>query len=281
MFVASLLIVVFEFQPAPASAAWPPRTSIEELNAMVKAGNYHLIRKEKLGYQIETVAVVEKVGRWPVLKLPGKWWAPLHNLPADHGLKPGDRVKFRALIVDEGYKALQLWTYSWNKEPGGNRAAPEEKVGTDKSAIPSPHKGSDVELIANWLRGKDPGKAFARPFGDRQLIVGNKGCLLYTDIAGVETPDGMKAVNYEFVQARMHKIRRGQEAAPAVLIVRSSLEEPSENGPVRSRLDKGKPAGRVYYIEVAIGNLAWHWLKVVVHDEDDRPKAEILWAKVS
>jgi len=30
-------------------------------------------------------------------------------------IKVGDRVKFRALIVNEAYKGLQLWTYSWKK----------------------------------------------------------------------------------------------------------------------------------------------------------------------
>ncbi len=87
----------------------------------------------------------------------------------------------------------------------------------------------------------------------------------------------MKAANYEFVHARMQQIKRGRMASPAVLIVRSSLEEPAENE-VRN---KGEPGGRVYYVEVAIGNLAWHWLKVVVRDEGDKPNATILWQKVS
>jgi hypothetical protein len=92
----------------------------------------------------------------------------------------------------------------------------------------------------------------------------------------------MKAVNYEFVLARMRVIRAGQRAAPAVLIVRSSLAAPAEGKSVREiRVDKGKPGGRVYYVEVAIGNLAWHRLKVVVHDEGDKVRAQVLWAKVS
>jgi hypothetical protein len=91
------------------------------LNALVKAGNYHLIRKQKVAHQLEAVGVVEKVGHWPLLKLPGGWQAILHHVPPDHGLRPGDRVRFRALIVDEAYRALQLWTYSWSKEAAGER----------------------------------------------------------------------------------------------------------------------------------------------------------------
>jgi hypothetical protein len=117
MFAASILAVASALQGAPAPAAWPPRTTVEELNAMVKAGNYHLVRKQKVAHQIEAVGVVDKVGRWPMLRLSGGWLAHLHNVSEDHGLRPGDRVKFRALIVDEAYSGLQLWAYSWHKEP--------------------------------------------------------------------------------------------------------------------------------------------------------------------
>ena len=126
MFAACILVAASAFQGTPAPAVWPPRTTVEELNAMVKAGNYHLIRKQKIGHQLEAVAVVEKVGQWPLLRLPGSWWVHLHNLPADHGLKPGGRVRFRALIVDEAYSGLQLWTYSWTKEP--DQAAEQPKA---------------------------------------------------------------------------------------------------------------------------------------------------------
>jgi hypothetical protein len=148
---------------------------------------------------------------------------------------------------------------------------------------PAPtHRGSDVELIANWVCGKDPAKAFNKPFGDWKLLADSKEPLLYTDISGIRTPAGMRAVNYESVQARMRRIRGGHAAAPAVLIVRSSLEEPDEGESVReNRVEKGKPGGRVYYVEVAIGNLAWHRLKVVVREEGDKTKAQVLWAKVS
>jgi hypothetical protein len=150
-------------------------------------------------------------------------------------------------------------------------------------AQPAPtHKGSDVELIANWVCGNDPAKAFAEPFGDSHFLTDRKDPLLYTDISDVKPPVALKAVNYEFIQARMRMIRGANRVAPAVLIVRSSLEEPAEGKPPREiRVDEDKSSGRVYYVEVAIGNLAWHWMKVVVWDEGDKPKAKVLWTKVS
>ena len=63
-----------------------------------------------------------------------------------------------------------------------------------------------------------------------------------------------------------------------VLIVRWSVDEPAEP---KIRRAKGDPGSRVYYVEVAIGNLAWHWLKVIVRDEGDKSIPTILWHKVS
>ena len=135
-------------------------------------------------------------------------------------------------------------------------------------------------LIANWLCGNDPAKAFAKPFGDSKFLTDCKDALLYTDIPGAKTPAGMKAVNYEFVQARMQQIKSGHKVFPGrvdrPLIVGRTGQESR-----KSARDKREPGGRVYYVEVAIGNLAWHWLKVVVRDEGDKPNAKILWHKVS
>lgn len=118
---------------------WPPRTTLEELNAMVKAGNYHLIRKQKIAHELEAVAVVKSVdGYWPLFTLPGGWWVQLHNFPNDHGLKPGDKIKFRALILDEAYDGLQLWAYSWSKETGTAKDEPSSNQPKSKSEPPSP-----------------------------------------------------------------------------------------------------------------------------------------------
>jgi uncharacterized protein (TIGR03067 family) len=145
--------------------------------------------------------------------------------------------------------------------------------------VPAPaHKASDVQLIANWVCGNDPDKAFSKPFGDSKFLSDAKEPLLYTDISEVKSPAGLRAVDYEVIQARMRHIKSGHKASPAVLIVRSSLEEPAEAKVVGL---KGKPAGRVYYVEVAIGNLAWHWLKVVIRDDGEKSKANILWYKRS
>ena len=145
--------------------------------------------------------------------------------------------------------------------------------------VPAPaHKPSDVLLIANWVYGNDPDKAFAKPFGDNRFLTDAKEPLLYTDISEVKAPVGLRAVDYEVIQARMRQIKSGHKASPAVLIVRSSLDEPAEAKVVGL---KGEPAGRVYYVEVAIGNLAWHWLKVVIRDDGEKSKANILWYKSS
>jgi hypothetical protein len=135
-----------------------------------------------------------------------------------------------------------------------------------------------VVLIANWVYGNDPNKAFAIPYGDRRFVTDAKDPPLYTDISEVKAPAGMKAVDYEIIQARMRHIKSGHKASPAVLIVRSSLDEPAE---AKALGLKGAPAARVYYVEVAIGNLAWHWLKVVIRDDDERPNTKILWHKKS
>jgi hypothetical protein len=170
----------------------------------------------------------------------------------------------------------------WKKVPAGpasSSALPEQKAKEDEPDRPAPaHTASDVVLIANWVCGSDPAGAFAKPFGDSKFLADAKDPLLYTDIPGVKTPAGMKAANYEFVQARVQQIKSGHKVSPAVLIVRSSPDEPA-GGEVRPA--KGEADGRVYYVEVAIGNLARHWLKVVVRDEGDKPKAKILWTKVS
>ena len=131
MLAATILVMASTFMWPSTSTHWPLRTTVEELNAMVKAGNYHLIRQQKIAHQIEAVGVVEMVGpRWPLLKLDGDWQAHLFNVPEGHGLKPGDRVKFRAMILDEAYQGLQLWAYSWSKQP----AQPENKTAVKAAA---------------------------------------------------------------------------------------------------------------------------------------------------
>lgn len=222
----------------------------------------------KLGDIILEYGIVEKTEGFP--------------LPAvQEPIPPG--VKFLLLMGEKGniLKALPA-TQENRKAVRTVLSEPKEKkVEPDLPA--SAHEASDVVLIANWVCGNDPAKAFTKPFGDSKCLSDGKDPLLYTDIPDVKPPAGMKAVNYEFAQARMQRIKHGHKASSAVLIVRSSLDEPAEDEIHREKLEraKGEPGGRVYYVEVAIGNLAWHWLKVVVRDEGDKPNAKILWHKVS
>jgi hypothetical protein len=44
----------------------------------------------------------------PLLKLPGEvWQAHRFNVPDDHGLKPGDHVRFQAVILNEGHVPVE------------------------------------------------------------------------------------------------------------------------------------------------------------------------------
>jgi hypothetical protein len=93
-----------------------PKTTLEELDAMVEAGNYTRVRQQKLGHQIESVGVVRSLGKghpdWVLVDLPGRnWGAHLRNVRSDHELKPGDQVRFRGIIVSEAYSALTIWTH--------------------------------------------------------------------------------------------------------------------------------------------------------------------------
>ncbi len=91
-----------------------PRTTLDELDALVTEGNYHLVRRQKIGHRIASEGVVRALGAghpdWVLVDLPGEFWsAHLRNLRADKGLKPGDRIAFDGLIVEEAYMALTIW----------------------------------------------------------------------------------------------------------------------------------------------------------------------------
>ena len=221
--------------------------------------------KDKPGDRVVEYGFVDKTEGFP--------------LPAvEKSIPAGAKV---ILLMGEKGKLLKALPDTQENRKAVRAALSDQKGKKVEPGAPAPaHKASDVAMIADWLCGNDPAKAFAKPFGDRKFLTDSKDPLLYTDIPGVKPPAGLKAVNYEFVQARMQRIKRGHKASPAVLIVRSSLDEPAEDE-IRARHDKGESGGRVYYVEVAIGNLAWHWLKVVVRDEGDKINAHILWRKVS
>jgi hypothetical protein len=142
-----------------------------------------------------------------------------------------------------------------------------------------------VQLITLWLLGKNDRKAFAEKFGDSKWLTEAKDPVLYSDVGGLKPPGGLRAVPYDFAQARMRRLRSGARAGPVVLVTRSVAEEPAEEGV--PRIQRERRAGdarkdvRYYYVEVGIGNQAWHWMKVAVGERDGKLRAEILWRKVS
>lgn len=144
----------------------------------------------------------------------------------------------------------------------------------------------DVKLIAEWLLGRDGSGAFAERFGDGKLLADAKDLVAYSDVAKVDWPKGAKAVPYDFVEARMRRITAGAKAGPAVLVTASVPEDPSE-GDVKQEKnvvrkgEKEMKDQRYYYVEVAIGNLAKHWMKVAVGESEGKVKAVVLWHKQS
>jgi hypothetical protein len=145
---------------------------------------------------------------------------------------------------------------------------------------PSGHP-EDVKLIAAWLLGKDGRDAFAGDFGDSKLLTDAKDLVAYSDVPQVEWPQGARAVPYDFIKARMERIRNGRKASPAILITRSVRDDPAEDGEVLRAKSKEMKDERYYYVEVAIGNLAWHWTKIAIGDSDGKVKVVVLWRKVS
>jgi len=123
---------------------------------------------------------------------------------------------------------------------------------------------------------------FERSFGDRKFFTDADDALFYTDVQGVDVPAKLNRVPYDFIKARMDLIRNGHERDPAVLITRSVAEQPKDGRLGMQRLIRKQKANeRVYYVEVAIGNLAWHWMKIIVYEEDGQKKIEFLWSAVS
>lgn len=150
MIAGSILSLTLVLAAAPLSEQSPPTVTLEELNAFVEAGNYHRIRIEKLGRILEATGEVELLAAYdglPIVDFPGSHLrAGLQGLPKDHGLVIGDRVRFRGLIVDEGYACLQVWTYDFEKLPQVANAeapdaaanAPDAAADADSTAKPAP-----------------------------------------------------------------------------------------------------------------------------------------------
>ena len=107
--------------------------------------------------------------------------------------------------------------------------------------------------------------------------------IFYTDVQRVTVPKHLRPAPFDFIEARMQTVRSGREVSPAVLITRS-VAEYAKGGvlaedPQHAR--KEQSGERYYYIEVAIGNMAWHWIKVGIFEEDGRTRIEFLQSAVS
>jgi hypothetical protein len=152
--------------------------------------------------------------------------------------------------------------------------------GADDKPTPT-YRSSDVELIAAWLLGQDAGNAFDGNFGDSKWLTKAKDAVAYTDVAGVRWPKGLRSVPYDFVQARLDRIRSGGKVSPAVVIAGSIPADPPEDGGPAPKLDALEAGERYYHVEVGIGNTAWHWLKITIRDVKGKPQAKTIRAKVS
>lgn len=162
MFAGSILSLALVLAAPPPPEQKPPevlpKLSLEELNAFVEAGNYHRIRIEKLGHFLDATCKVETVaatGDWLIVELPGFLHAALRGLPKDHGLAAGNRVRFRGMIVDEGYACMQIWTYDFEKLP--------DILADESSAEGSPPAESDAAAELPVVRYCEPASADDEP----------------------------------------------------------------------------------------------------------------------
>jgi hypothetical protein len=161
---------------------------------------------------------------------------------------------------------------------GAGVAAAPACHANDKPA--TTYRATDVELIATWLLGRDTGKAFDGKFGDSKWLTDAKDAIAYTDVAGVNWPKGLRSVPYDFIRARLSKIHHGGKASPGIVIAGSVPAEPPEEN---VQVEKLVPAAgeRYYYVELGIGNAAWHSYKIAIRDVDGKPQANVLRSTIS
>ncbi|GEM_PF-3527092 len=140
----------------------------------------------------------------------------------------------------------------------------------------------DVEVIAAWILGRDTGGVFEHPFADSRFLSKAEEPLLYSDVRVGNLPTPLSQRPYEFVLGRMQAIRSLEEDGgnpdPAVLITTSveRLPEEGEHADIQIMRWRGKPGDRYYYVEVGIGTMAWHWIKVVMRGTPGDRKAIVL-----
>ena len=150
-----------------------------------------------------------------------------------------------------------------------------------RAAADPSYRASDVELIAAWLLGQETGRAFEDKFHDSIWLADGKDVVAYTDVAGVKLPKGLRPVPYDFIQARLESIRRGGKNEPGVVVTGSVAADPPEESERAQKFDALAPGERCYHVEVAIGNMAWHWRKVLVAGAGEMVRVRTIRAKVS
>jgi hypothetical protein len=134
----------------------------------------------------------------------------------------------------------------------------------------------DAKLILSWLLGQDV--PCLKKFADVGFLTKAEDLVLYTDVVGVEIPKGVRQVPYEFIQARIETVRTGEKTSPAIVITSSVEDAPKEGALARGeKLVRIKMQNeKFYFVEVAIGNMAHHWIKLVVGEKDGKPTIMIL-----
>jgi hypothetical protein len=120
--LTSLGFVALGASTCPASEPGPkeksglkgvPTVTVEELAAAIRKEGFQW---RFIGRQITFTGVVVTAGAAPHVRVDGMDkdkldTAALHNSAADNGLKPGDKVQVRGLIVDQWYGVWQVWKY--------------------------------------------------------------------------------------------------------------------------------------------------------------------------
>ena len=176
-----------------------------------------------------------------------------------------------------GYCLVFPIVVSWDSTPPVQAADSQTKA-----KLQTVRDSEDAKIIVAWLLGGNDRGAFAAGFGDNKVLSDAKDLVLYTDVWDVEFPKGVRVVPYDFVKARMDRIRRGGKSSPAILVAKSVLEDSNEGNERQAKVVRKKMKNeRYYYVEVAIGNLAWHWMKIAVGESEGKIKAQILWRKTS
>lgn len=158
-------------------------------------------------------------------------------------------------------------------------------IEADERPAEKPQSARDGEFILGWLHGHVAAAGRDR-FGDGQFLREREDVVFYTDVAGLGTPKWARRVTYEGLQSRSEALKNGHRLGPLVLIAASTREKPLEgNEKAAAREVRAKPdpleKARFYYVEVGIGNLAWHWIRLAVYEVDGKPRIEVLEAAIS